>query len=90
MPLVYMYVGGCSLETTADDLKNYCVNDLKVKIDECVPLNTKSEYTKSFKIKTDAVSRNSLMSSEKWPQDVVVRKFYTPRTHRDQNVQNVS
>ena len=90
VPPVNVYVGGCSPETTADDLKGYCINDLKVDVTECEPLNSKSEYTKSFRVIVDAVSREKILKSDMWPVNIVVRRYYAPKAPRvnsdDQNV----
>ena len=89
VPLVNVYVGGCSLETTPADVKAYCENDLKVDVKECVDLISKSEYTKSFRVMVDAVSREKVLKSDMWPCNVVIRKFYTPRSRKENtNVQN--
>ena len=74
-----VFVGGCGLETTVEEIKNYCsVNEINVK--KCETLVTKSEWYRSYKISVDALNRDKLLDAEFWPQGIFVRKFFRPRT----------
>ena len=89
LPLTEVYVGGCFKECTEDDLKEYCSNQLKIKIIDCVDLKSKSEQAKSFQIKVD-VKTETILNGELWPENVYVRKFFIARQGRNNNTQNVS
>ena len=79
LPLVDIFVGGWDKDTTVDNIKNYCTNELKIDYTECVPMVTKSERYNAFRIKLDLVTRDTIMNPDSWPEWVFVRKFYKPR-----------
>ena len=79
LPVVDIFSGGWKSDTTVDNLKDYCKNNLKVNIIECIDLESKSAYNKSSKIKLDIETGDKIMKAECWPKWVFVRKFYKPR-----------
>ena len=76
-----VFVGGCSLECDATGLKTYCESS-GIEVKACVSLESRSEWSKSFKISVDLANRNKLLEPEFWPNGIFVRKFYKPRSPR--------
>ena len=76
-----VFVGGCSLDCEAQELKSYCESS-GIEVKECVALDSRSEWSKSFKISVDLANRDKLLEPELWPNGIVVRKFYKPRSPR--------
>ena len=74
-----IYVGGCAKTVTMESLKDFCENHLKIDVKECEPLNSRSTETQSFRIKVDVLTRDNIIKSELWPEDVYLRKYYQPR-----------
>ena len=74
-----VYVGGCSKSTTTEGLQVFCKNHLKIDVEECEPLLSRSTVTKSFRIKVDVDTMKNIMKPELWPTDVYLRKFYAPK-----------
>ena len=77
-----VFVGGCGLESDADQIKSYCVS-LGVDVKSCVHLDSRSEWSKSFKISVNLPDRDKLLDPTFWPSGVFVRKFYKPRSARN-------
>ena len=76
--VVDIYVGGCSLETTSQNIEDFCrKNDVVCRKSE--ELKTKSEWYKSFKISITSGDRDKVLSPEIWPEGVFVRKFFSSR-----------
>ena len=73
-----IFVGGCGLDTTEDDIFKYC-NDNGVNLKKCELLQSKSEWYKSFKVSVIADNRDELLKSEFWPKGIFVRKFFRPK-----------
>ena len=74
-----MYVGGCNKDIVSDDIKNYCINNLKVDIQNVEPLLTKSTRFNSFKVTLTYEDRKEILFPDCWPENVVVRKYTQPR-----------
>ena len=72
-----IFVGGCGLQTSADEISNYC-RDNDVIVKKCESIETKSEWYKSYKISIDASIRDKLLDAEFWPEGIFVRKFFRP------------
>ena len=77
-PVVDIFVGGCSLEATPENIEELCQQH-NVNVCKCEPLPTKSQWYKSFKVSTLLHDREKLLSADVWPRGVFVRKFYRPR-----------
>ena len=70
-----IFVGGCERGTTDGNITEYCVSN-GVPIKKCESLESKSEWSCSFKISVEASERDKLLTGEFWPQGIAVRKFY--------------
>jgi len=75
-----IFVGGCSLESTLDDIKNHCISkNINVK-NVCI-LETKAIWYKAYKVTVPASDRDRLLVPELWPHGVFVRKYYNARNN---------
>ena len=74
-----VFVGGCLLNSTAEQLDAYC-KEGNLTLKKCEPLQTKSEWYKSYKISVDSSRRDDVLSKDFWPKGIFVRKFYRART----------
>ena len=73
-----VFVGGCLLESTEDQLTDFC-RENGVALRKCESLNSKSVWYKSYKISVDFSDRDSVLNTDFWPRGIFVRKFYMPR-----------
>ena len=76
-----VFVGGCNPGTTTKNIRDYCVSN-GVTLKKCENLESKSEWSCSFKISVEASDRDKLLTGEFWPQGIVVRKFFRARTRQ--------
>lgn len=74
-----LFIGNCDLQVTEDLLKQYILNELNVKIDKCQSLTTQSTVSRAFKVTLNVSDRQKLLNPELWPEDVICRKFFSPR-----------
>ena len=77
-----VFVGGCGLDSDSDQIKSYCVS-LGICVKNCVNLDSRSEWSKSFKISVNLPDRDKLLDPTFWPSGIFVRKFYKPRSARN-------
>lgn len=77
-PTSTIYVGGCTTDATENSLIQYC-NDQGVDVKDVTELNTRSLYSKSFRITIDASLNETVMKEDFWPERIVFRKFFFPR-----------
>lgn len=73
-----VFVGRCTPETTNDDVISYCLEN-GAEVVKCEKINGKSPNSTSFKLTVSANIRDQLLDPGFWPEDIVVRKFYTPK-----------
>ena len=59
------------------------MNETGIKVQKCEPLNSKSTLSRSFKLSLHVNDRYKLLSPDVWPEDIICRKFYSPR-HKHQ------
>ena len=78
---IFIFIGGCSLNCTEDDLKSYC-SSIGVTPKACTNLETKASWYTAFKITVAEAERDKLMSPDLWPEGIFLRKFYAPRGQR--------
>ena len=76
-----VFVGGCVQGTTCDKISEYCGSN-GVNIKKCDSLESKSEWSCSFKLSVEASDRDKLLTGEFWPQGIVVRKFYRAKNRQ--------
>jgi len=77
-----IFIGGCSLESSIDDIKNHCSNKGIVVRNIC-DLETRALWYKAFKLTVNADDREKLLVPEAWPEGVFVRKFFNARGTND-------
>ena len=77
-----VFVGGCGLESNVEQIKSHCESQGIVVIN-CVHLDSRSEWSKSFKISVNLPDRDKLLDPALWPNGIFVRKFYKPRSARN-------
>ena len=70
-----IFVGGCSLDETEENLSKYCTDDLGIPIKGCSELTTVAESYKCFKITLSLSIRDKILKGENWPDYISVRKF---------------
>ena len=85
-----IYIGGCYKNVTVGDIEGYCRDNLNVKFEKCIALETKSTRFNSFKLTLEFEDRNKLLNGDLWPKNVVVRKFTQPRVALSNDVGAIS
>ncbi|CAF4271066.1 unnamed protein product [Rotaria magnacalcarata] len=76
----YAFLGGCDRTVTEQIIQDYCKNDIKINIVECSAMETKSTIRKCFKIVVALSDKEKILSSESWPENIFVRRFYMKPT----------
>ena len=74
----YVYVGGCSAETTEEGVKNYCRRN-EVDLIKVETPNHKIPNRKSFKIEMNYEYKEKVLDAAFWLSGIVVRPFRLPR-----------
>ena len=76
-----LYIGNCDENVTCEIISQYIVDEMNIKIENCVALVPKSgSSSSSFKITLNLDDRLKLLSPDVWPEGIVCRKFYSPRS----------
>ena len=78
-----IFISNCDTEVTADSLGRYIYDEFKVKVQKCENLVTRYNDYKSFKVSLLVNDRVKLLNPELWPEGIICRKFYNPRTKQD-------
>ena len=73
-----LYIGKCDSSVTIEIISNYIKNESDIDVIECVCLN-EYEGGKSFRVTLSFEDRLKLLSSTMWPENIVVRKFYSSK-----------
>ena len=74
-----LYIGNCDLDVNADSLILYVMKETGIKIHKCELLESRSTLSRSFKLSLHMNDRYKLLSPDVWPEDIICRKFYSPR-----------
>lgn len=82
--LVDIYVGNVNLGVTEEIVAKYIKDETNVIIEKCTALNTRNPNYSSFKISVGLKDRETLLSSDVWPEGVICRKFRSPRSFHTQ------
>ena len=78
-----IFISNCDTEITVDSLSKYIYDEFKVKVQNCDNLVTRYNDYKSFKVSLLVNDRVKLLNPELWPEGIICRKFYNPRTKQD-------
>ena len=78
-----IFIGNCDTEVTAESICNYISDELKINVLKCESLVTIYDNYKSFKVSLQVNDRVKLLNAELWPEGIICRKFYSPRTKKD-------
>ena len=76
-----LYIGKCDDSVTPAIISSYIKDENNIDVISCECLN---EYNgvKSFKVTLSFENRNKLLMSSAWPENIVVRNFYTSKTKK--------
>ena len=76
---LYFYLGNLTLDTGANELKEYIedfLNDNIISIEELKTSKAKNMFIcKSFKVVTSTKHLNAMYNMDNWPKRTVIRKF---------------
>ena len=77
-----IYIGRCDSEVDCEVIIDY-INGLQLNINgiTCECLSSDDSIIKSFKVSVFAEDRDKLLNAELWPENVIVRKFFTSRNN---------
>ena len=75
-----LYIGNCDPEVNCEIISKYILDEMDIKIDSCVVLESKSSNSSSFKITLNLDDRLKLLSPDAWPEGIICRRFYSPRS----------
>lgn len=79
---VDIYIGNVDLESDSNDIITFTKEELDVNVIKCVELESQRIIRdwKSFKLTIAIEDREQLFQPDCWPNNVIVRKFYTPKS----------
>ena len=80
-----IFVGGCSVESSEQELLDYC-EEKNIPQKGIERLLTKSTWHQPYKLTVAAEDRDRLLSPELWPSGIFVRKFFKNGSGRQNNV----
>ena len=80
-----IYIGRLDPSVSGDDLTTYIENDLGVNSVSCSCLSKLNAEIKSFKVTVNADDRDRLLDGRLWPENIIVRKFFSTRNNGGQN-----
>ena len=75
-----LYIGNCDTEVTCEIISKYILDEMGIKIENCIALESKSSSSSSFKITLNLDDRLKLLSPDSWPEGIICRRFYSPRS----------
>ena len=75
-----IYLGNLDLDVTETEIINYIKEETDINVNKCEHLVSKNPNCKAFKISVCIESSTALLSPEIWPEGVICRKFYNPRS----------
>ena len=78
--LVDIYVGNVDNDVTVEAMIDYVKQDIGISIEKCESLKSRNPNNKSFKLSLSVNERSKLLAPEVWPEGIICRKFYSPRT----------
>ena len=80
-----IYIGRLDPPVSGDDLTTYIENDLGVNLVSCSCLSKLNAEIKSFKVTVNADDGDKLLDGRLWPDNIIVRKFFSTRNNGGQN-----
>ncbi|CAF3775796.1 unnamed protein product [Rotaria socialis] len=80
---VDLYVGRCDLNVKSEDIINFIKEELKIEVISITELKSRNTSMNSFKFSVDLINRDTLLSEDVWPEGIICRKFFSPRTHNN-------
>jgi len=75
-----IFVGGCSLDSTIEDITVHCVSK-NISVKAVCLLETRAPWYRAYKLTVTASDRDKLLVPEAWPDGIFVRKFFTAKTN---------
>ena len=75
-----VYVGRVDRDVTDDDIKNFIQQSFEIEVFSVSKLDIFSDVYNAFKVCVKANVRDKLFDSDKWPEDIVVNKFYNKQS----------
>ena len=78
-----LFIGGCSLESSEDNIIEHCAS-LEITQKSIEVLESKADWYKAYKLTVCATDRDKLLDPTVWPEGVFVRKFFKARVNNRQ------
>ena len=75
--LVDVFVGRVHKDVSVESITDYIMTTFGVKVQEIEQLEIRSDYFNAFKVTVKLNDRDKLFSADKWPEDILVNKFYS-------------
>ena len=74
-----VFVGRVDTDVTVNDIKEFIERTFTIEVFSVSKLDIFSDVHNAFKISVKANVRDKLFESDKWPEDIIVDKFYNKR-----------
>ena len=71
-----IYVGRCDNSVQIKDIEDYVKNEFDITLLKCSCITREESEVKSFKLTVYSQQCDIMLESNRWPQDVRIRKFY--------------
>lgn len=78
---VDLFLGRVDLSTTASEIDNYIKKVFNVKTLKTEVLTINNNTYNCFKISIDFLDRDKLFDSDKWPEGIIINKFYKRKSN---------
>ena len=76
-----VFVGRLDREVTEDEIKSFIKQSFDIDVFSVCKLDIISDVYNAFKVCVKANERSKLFDAEKWPEDIIVNKFYKKRSN---------
>ena len=80
-----LFVGRCESSVTVADIKTYVESEFDIKVLNCEVISREAAEAKAFKVQVKEHEREKMLNPDKWPQNIVVRKFFNRKSKPNSN-----
>ena len=76
-----LFIGRCELSVSVEKIERYVSDEFGVNLTQCKCISHENAITRSFKITMLASETEQMLDSERWPENVQIRRFVHRSSH---------
>ena len=76
-----LFIGRCELSVSVEKIERYVFDEFGVNLFQCKCISHENAITRSFKITMLASETEQMLDSERWPENVQIRRFVHRNSH---------